>query len=72
MLSDEELRSITVPVLYVAGELEQMCSVQTAVARLNAVAPQVETAIIPGAGHDLPLGKPHLLVQRVLQFLGER
>jgi pimeloyl-ACP methyl ester carboxylesterase len=70
MLSDDELASIDVPLLYVAGELEQMCSVQEAVSRLRTVAPQVETEIIAGAGHELPLGQPEVLAQRVLQFLG--
>jgi pimeloyl-ACP methyl ester carboxylesterase len=70
-LSDSELSCITVPLLYVAGELEQMCSAQEAVARLNAVAPQIETEIIPGAGHELPLGQPDAFSPRVLQFLGE-
>jgi pimeloyl-ACP methyl ester carboxylesterase len=71
MLSDEELGNINVPVLYVAGAFEQMCSVQAAVDRLAAAAPLIETAVIPGAGHELPLGQPELLTQRVLEFLGK-
>ena len=70
MLTDTELHDITVPVLYVVGEHEQMCSAQAAVSRLNAVAPQIETGIIPGAGHELPLGQPEAFSQRVLEFLG--
>jgi pimeloyl-ACP methyl ester carboxylesterase len=72
MLSDAELSSIEVPVLYVAGELEQMCSVEEAVSRLAAVAPQIETEIIPGAGHELPMGQPGEFSTRVLQFLLKR
>ncbi len=70
MLSDDELKGIDVPLLYVAGELEQMCSSQAAASRLNEVAPQIQTQIIPGAGHELPLGQSEELVQRILKFLG--
>lgn len=72
MLSNEELSGIDVPVLYVAGELEQMCSVHEAAARLNAVAPRIKTEIIPEAGHELPLGQPEVLTRKVLEFLLER
>jgi pimeloyl-ACP methyl ester carboxylesterase len=72
MLGDAELAGITVPLLYVAGELEQMCSVQAAASRLNDIAPAIKTEIIAGAGHELPMGRPDELSHRVLQFLGAR
>lgn len=53
VLSDDELRSIRIPALYMAGEHETMSSVTTAVARINAIAPAFDTAIFPDAGHDL-------------------
>jgi pimeloyl-ACP methyl ester carboxylesterase len=71
MLSDAELTSIAVPLLYVAGEREQMCSVQAAVSRLNSVVPRVETQIIEGAGHELPMGEPDAVSSHVLRFLGK-
>jgi len=69
VLSDEELRDIEVPVLYIVGEHERMCSAEEAAARLNRVAPRIETAVIPGAGHDLGVGQADAFSRRVLQFL---
>jgi len=33
------------------------------------VAPQIETAVIPGAGHDLGVGQAAAFSRRVLGFL---
>ncbi len=69
-LRDAELRDIVVPVLYLVGEHERVCSdANAAVSRLNRVAPQIETAIIPGVGHDLFILQPEAVSHRVLQFL---
>lgn len=70
--SDVELGDVSVPVLYVAGEHETMYSPHAAAARLQAVAPQVETVIIAGAGHDLGTGVQHdEFTRTVLRFLKE-
>ena len=69
-LTDEELVGIETPVLYVVGENERICDPEAAVSRVNAVAPQIETAVIAGAGHDALWVQPDAVRERVLQFLG--
>jgi pimeloyl-ACP methyl ester carboxylesterase len=69
VLGDAELRDIRVPVLYIAGENEKMYSAGAGASRLNAVAPQVRTMIIPGVGHDLVPLQPDAVTGRVLEFL---
>lgn len=69
VLTDDELRGITVPVLYLEAEHERVCPPAAAVARLNAVAPQIETAIIPGADHSFSAVEPDAVHSSVLRFL---
>jgi pimeloyl-ACP methyl ester carboxylesterase len=70
VLTDAQWRSIRVPVLYLVGENEKIYDAQEAVQRLNRVAPDVETHIIPDAGHDLTLVQTDLVHEKVLDFLG--
>jgi pimeloyl-ACP methyl ester carboxylesterase len=70
--SDAELREIEVPVLYVAGEHEKLNSARAMVSRLNAVAPQIETMILPNVGHELIMAEPEVFTRRAMQFLGTR
>jgi len=44
-------------------------SAEKAVRRLNTVAPQITTEIIPGAGHDLTLVQAEVVNRTVLEFL---
>ncbi len=67
--SDDELRGIAVPLLYVAGEDETMYSVPAAVSRIRSVAPNIETAVFPEASHGLITVQPIAVGERVLQFL---
>ena len=69
VLSDEELRSIEVPALYLVGANEKVFSSTKAVERLNAVAPRITTEVIPGAGHDLTIVKADIVHQKVQAFL---
>jgi len=67
---DEELASIAVPTLYVVGEHERVCSdPHKALSRLAAVAPQIQTALVPGCGHDLFWMQPDMVSRHVLDFL---
>jgi pimeloyl-ACP methyl ester carboxylesterase len=68
-LSDAELGGIRVPVLYMAGQREKLSSVPAAVKRLNAVAPRIQLAVVPGAGHDLIEVQPEVVSQKVVEFL---
>ncbi len=69
VLSDDELKSISVPVLYLAGENEKMYSVPDAVNRLDSIAPMIESEVVPNAGHCLMFSNPDLVSDRILDFL---
>jgi pimeloyl-ACP methyl ester carboxylesterase len=58
-----------VPVLYLVGENEKIYDAQEAVARLNRVAPEVETRVVPDAGHDLTVVQADRVNEMVLEFL---
>jgi pimeloyl-ACP methyl ester carboxylesterase len=71
VLDDQAWQSFGVPCLFLVGENEKIYSAQAAVRRLNRVAPQVRTEIVPNAGHDLTIVQADLVVRKVLEFLGE-
>ena len=70
VVDDEALKGIAVPTLFVIGEDELIYSRAEALERLARVAPQIETAVIPGAGHDMTWLKPELVNRAVLDFVG--
>jgi pimeloyl-ACP methyl ester carboxylesterase len=69
VLKDEQLQSIETPTLFLVGENEKIYDPHKAVQRLNDVAPQIETEIIPHAGHDLLFVQADTVNRRVLEFL---
>lgn len=69
VLTDKELSQITIPALYLVGENEKIYSPDKAVERLNNVAPQINTEIIPETGHDLVFVQPDLISEKILEFL---
>jgi pimeloyl-ACP methyl ester carboxylesterase len=69
VLTDEQWSSIKVPALFVVGRNEKIYSPSEAVERLNRVAPQIKTKIIPDAGHDLTLVQAKMVNQIILEFL---
>lgn len=69
VLTDEELRSISVPTLFLTGENEKIYPPMKALDRLTRVAPQIETELIRGAGHDLALVQADVVTQRILEFI---
>jgi len=71
VLSDDDLRRLTVPTLFIVGENEKLYAAQEAVARLRAVAPKIETEIIPNSGHGVLIGQPELVNQTMLRFLNQ-
>lgn len=68
-LNDEELQSIKVPTLILIGENEVLYSAPQAIRRLDEVAPQIRTEIIPHAGHDLLLVQTEMVNQKIGAFL---
>jgi pimeloyl-ACP methyl ester carboxylesterase len=73
VLTDEEIASFEVPVLFIFGENEVIYSItaREAVQRLNRVAPEIETEIFPDCGHDLTLMQVDRFNHRVIRFLEE-
>ncbi len=71
VLSDDELRGLKVPTLFVVGENEKIFSAHEAIERLKKVAPQIKIALIPNAGHDLTIVQTEMVNQKVLDFLRE-
>ena len=69
VLSNTELMHLRMPILFLVGENEKIYSAQQAVERLNTVVPNIETAIIPNAGHDLTLVQADVVNGRILDFL---
>jgi len=69
VLSDDELKSISAPVLFMAGENEKMYSVTGAVKRLDSISPVFQTEVIPNTGHCLMFSRPDLVNDKILEFL---
>ena len=69
VLKDNELKSLKVSTLFLVGEHEKIYSASRAVQRLNTLAPQVKTVIIPQAGHDLLSVQMEMVNNKVLEFL---
>jgi len=72
VLSDDELRAITVPALYVVGENEKLCLPSEAMERLAAVAPSIRTEFVRDAGHDLWGSEAERISEMILGFSGCR
>lgn len=72
ILTDKAWQSFQIPVLFMIGENEKMYPTEKAVSRLNRTASQIETEIIPQAGHDLTFAQAGMVNDRILDFLGSR
>ncbi|PLX14989.1 MAG: alpha/beta hydrolase, partial [Marinilabiliales bacterium] len=69
VMSNEEIQSITVPVLYLDGEDNKGLSPTTAVERLHRLAPDIKTEVIPNAGHGLVFTHSETVSEKILDFL---
>ena len=72
VLTDDDLQKLKIPVLYLIGEKEVMYSPDKVVQRLNNVASQIKTIIIPDASHDITHSQAELVNRKVLDFLQEK
>ena len=71
VMTDDELKGLKVPTLFLVGENEKIYNPYRALDRLKTVAPQIESEIIPGAGHDLTFVRADLVNEKVLEFLDQ-
>lgn len=67
--SDQELQELAVPLLFLVGENEKIYSANNALERLNQVAPNIQTQLVKGAGHDLSMVKAKQVNELILEFL---
>jgi pimeloyl-ACP methyl ester carboxylesterase len=72
ILTDRELQNFKMPLLYLIGEKEVLYAPNKVVQRLNDVAPQIKTIIIPNASHDITHSQATLINRTVLDFLHEK
>lgn len=72
ILNDKAWQNFKIPVLFLVGENEKMYPAQKAVSHLGRVAPQIETQVIPKAGHDLTFAQAEMVNGRILDFLENR
>jgi pimeloyl-ACP methyl ester carboxylesterase len=66
--SEAELRSISVPVLVLAGEEEEFVDADQPV-RMAELIPGAELVVMPGTGHFAPFAQPEEFNRIVLEFL---
>ncbi len=71
VLSDSELQQIKVPVLFLVGENEKCYNAMDAINRLKKTAPEIETELIKGTGHDLMFTHTDMVNKRILEFLSK-
>ncbi|HEU0294806.1 MAG TPA: alpha/beta hydrolase [Anaerolineales bacterium] len=71
VIGDKALQSLRVPTLFLVGENEKIYSPQKAIQRLNRLASQIQTEIIPRAGHDLWIVQAEVVTKKILNFLGD-
>lgn len=69
VLSDEELRSFKIPVLFLVGENEVIYNADKAVQRIKTNAPMINTEVIRNASHDLTISQTKIVNEKVISFL---
>jgi pimeloyl-ACP methyl ester carboxylesterase len=65
----EQLRQLRPPTILLMGDLEVVYNYKKAIARAKKLIPNIETALIPGAGHAMNFDQPELVNQHILRFL---
>ncbi len=68
-LEVDDLRRVTAPTLVLAGDGGGI-TLEHAAAMLRAL-PDAQLAVVPGTSHGLPLEKPHVVNQLILDFLAD-
>lgn len=66
---DDVLRQLKTPTLLLLGEREVICDPRVALKRAVKLIPQLETGLIPNAGHVLNLDQPERVNRHILEFL---
>jgi pimeloyl-ACP methyl ester carboxylesterase len=69
VFKDDELRQVKAPTLLLLGDREVIYDPRAALRRAARLIPQVETELIPGAGHALVFDAPERVSERMVAFL---
>ena len=72
VLTNREWRTLSTPTLFLVGEHEKLYPPDRAIQRLAETAPQIESVLVPGAGHDLTVVRADPVNQLILEFLDRR
>lgn len=67
--TDAELRSLVPPTLLLLGDKELIYDYAAALKRARTFIPNLQTALIPNAGHALNFDQPEIVNQYILEFL---
>ncbi|MCX4744061.1 alpha/beta fold hydrolase [Kitasatospora sp. NBC_01287] len=67
VFSDEELRRLNVPALFLLGARSAMHDSREVADRIGKLVPTATVEIVPGAGHALPTDRPDLVAERILR-----
>ncbi|MFE7057240.1 alpha/beta fold hydrolase [Streptomyces californicus] len=67
VFSDEELRRVRVPSLFLLGERSALHDARQVAERVEALVPAAEAEVVPGAGHALATDDPELVTARILR-----
>lgn len=68
-LTTDELSTIKLPTQILIGENEVLYSANQALNRIQNLAPQIQTELIPKSGHDLLLTQTELVNKKIMDFL---
>jgi pimeloyl-ACP methyl ester carboxylesterase len=69
VLSDDELRALEAPTLALLGARSQMFDAERAASRIRTTVPNARAEVVAGAGHDLPVSHPDLILDRIAKFV---
>jgi pimeloyl-ACP methyl ester carboxylesterase len=67
--SDDELRTMRMPVLFLMGKNEVLCDAAAALARARRLVPDCQGELIPDCRHDMCASRYRIVDARVLEFL---
>lgn len=70
VFSEAELSRINIPTLFIVGENEVIYDPLAAIEKVNQFMPDVETRLVPNAGHLVSMEQPAPVNEHILQFLG--
>ena len=65
-----EVANINVPTVLLAGELDQVDSIERHKTEVLAYLPNAEFKIIKGSGHLIPIDEPHERAKEIASFMG--